>query len=37
MNVKAYAAKAANMIGMIVAGIATTTLLRKRGADVGCR
>ena len=27
MNVKAYAANAANMIGMIVAGIATMTLL----------
>ena len=28
MKVKAYAAKAANMIGMIVAGIATMTLFR---------
>ncbi len=35
MNVNAYAANAANMIGMIVAGIATMMLLTKRGADVG--
>ena len=35
MNVNAYAANAANMIGMIVAGIATMTLLSERGVDVG--
>ena len=35
MNVNAYAAKAANMIGMIVAGIATMMLLSSAVADVG--
>ena len=36
MNVKAYAAKAANMIGMIVAGIATMMLLSSAVAHVAC-